>query len=412
MAFIDGISHHTTSKSNPTNLIAQLQRLSSRLSNGADYQAKRECLQLSKALTAQLEQPENVAVDMAFSPMIAVSARIAVDLNLFEYIVQHGPVASEALARLSGAGELLIVRVLRLLSSVHFVQESVGASNIWVSTPITNAMATKEIAAGHRMISQLIVPAMQSAPAFFLSNGHACPIDPHNGLVQLAFHTEKTTFEHITETSSLLKDFTLFMGNTMGARRYWVDWYPVQSRILDGAEPDKALIVDVGGGKGHDLLAFREKFPGFAARGQLVLQDLDAVLQGVDLGEVETEVEKVAYDFFTEQPVKGARVYFLHHILHDWSDEYCLRILKNIVSAMTPGYSKLLVHEMIVLEQGAPQFQAQLDIAMMAFNGGMERTRQQWRGLLEKAGLQVVEFWDPVDEGGDGIVEAVAGNLS
>ncbi|KAL4966856.1 S-adenosyl-L-methionine-dependent methyltransferase [Aspergillus stella-maris] len=328
---------------------------------------------------------------MAFSPMIAVSARIAVDLKLFEYIVQHGPVASEALARLSGAGELLIVRVLRLLSSVHFVQETVGASNIWVSTPIRRAMATKEIAAGHRMISQLTVPAIQSAPAFFLSNGYACPIDPHNGLVQLAFHTEKTTFEHITETPSLLKDFTLFMGNTMGACRFWVDWYPVQSRILDGAEPDKALIVDVGGGKGHDLLAFREKFPGSARRGQLVLQ-------GVDLGD-EAEVEKLAFDFFTEQPIKGARVYFPHHILHDWSDEYCLRFLKNIVSAMTPGYSKLLVHEMIVLEQGAPQFQAHLDMAMLAFNGGMERTRQQWRRLLEKAGLQVIEFWDPVDEG-------------
>ncbi|KAL4957796.1 putative O-methyltransferase [Aspergillus filifer] len=403
MASVNGISHHTTttttSKSNPTNLIAELQRLSSRLSNEEDYQAKRECLQLSKALTAQLEQPENVAVDMAFSPMIAVSARIAVDLDLFEYIVQHEPVASEALAHLSGAEELLIVRVLRLLSSVHFVQETVDALNTWVSTPITKAMATKEIAAGHKVISQLIVPAMQSAPAFFLSNGHACPIDPQNGLVQLAFHTEKTTFEHIAANTSLFDDFNLFMGNTMGARKYWVDWYPVQSRILDGAEPDKALIVDIGGGKGHDCSHSRRSF-----------LDLDAVLQGVNLGD-EIEVEKLAYDFFTEQPVKGARVYFLHHILHDWSDEYCLRILKNIVSAMTPGYSKILVHEMIVLERGAPQFQAQLDMAMMAFNSGMERTRQQWRRLLETAGLQVVEFWDPVDEGGDGIVEAVAGGL-
>ncbi|KAL6231008.1 hypothetical protein BDW75DRAFT_221311 [Aspergillus navahoensis] len=71
--------------------------------------------------------------------------------------------------------------------------------------------------------------------------------------------------------------------------------------------------------------------------------------------------------------------------------------------------SKLLIHEMIFLEQGVPQFHAQLDLTMMAFSGGLERTRRQWRALLEKAGLGIVKFWDPVDDGGDGIVEAARG---
>ncbi|EGD84364.1 hypothetical protein H112_08066 [Trichophyton rubrum D6] len=62
-------------------LIARLQHLASRLSNETDRKAKIECLQLSKALTAQLEQPENVAVNMIFSAMIAATVRIAVDLK-------------------------------------------------------------------------------------------------------------------------------------------------------------------------------------------------------------------------------------------------------------------------------------------------------------------------------------------
>lgn len=74
---------------------------------------------------------------------------------------------------------------------------------------------------------------------------------------------------------------------------------------------------------------------------------------------------------------------------------------------MTPGYSKLLLHEMIVLEEAAPQFQAQLDMTMMAFNSGMERTGKQWRELLESVGLRVVKVWEPVEEGADGIVEAM-----
>lgn len=100
-------------------------------------------------------------------------------------------------------------------------------------------------------------------------------------------------------------------------------------------------------------------------------------------------------------------MYFYHHILHDWADEYCLKLLRHVRDAMKPGYSKLLIHEMIVPEQGASKFHAQLDITMMAFNGGLERTAEQWRGLLENAGLEVVKVWEPVDDGADGIVEAV-----
>ncbi|KAJ6035868.1 O-methyltransferase [Penicillium herquei] len=391
----------------PLNLISQLQALASRLSNPNDLDARKEGVRVSKALTVQLEQPENIAVDMAFAPMVATSARIAVDLNLFKHIVQaKEPITASSLATLSGAEELLIVRILRLLSAVHFVREV--TSQTWTATRITTVMATEEIAAGHRMVSRLIVPAMQAAPAYFQERGYTCPFDPTDGLMQYAFSTKQTTFERIAADPALARDFNTFMGNTMGARKYWVDWYPVQERILDGFETavennSKTLLVDVGAGKGHDLLAFLERFP--KAGGRLVLQDLSVVID--DLKDLNPAIEKVPYDFFTEQPLIGARVYFYHHILHDWSEPYCLRILKQVVAAMTPGFSKLLIHEIIVSDQNAAQFQAQFDMTMMAFNSGIERTRKQFQTLLESAGLTVVGVWDPVDEGGDGIVEAM-----
>lgn len=141
---------------------------------------------------------------------------------------------------------------------------------------------------------------MQTAPEFLLHHGYSCPVNPRDGLVQHAFQTNDTTFERITYSPSLLKDFNTFMGNTMGARNYWVDWYPVQAQILDGADPRKPLLVDVGAGKGHDLLAFHSKFP---KAGKLVLQDLQPVIETLD--DLDPVVEKIAYDFFTEQPVQG-----------------------------------------------------------------------------------------------------------
>lgn len=75
---------------------------------------------------------------------------------------------------------------------------------------------------------------------------------------------------------------------------------------------------------------------------------------------------------------------------------------------MKPGYSLLLLHEMIVPETGASAFHAMLDLSMMAFNGGMERTEKQWTMLLDRAGFEVVKVWWPKgDYDADGIVEAM-----
>lgn len=74
---------------------------------------------------------------------------------------------------------------------------------------------------------------------------------------------------------------------------------------------------------------------------------------------------------------------------------------------MEPGYSKLLIHEMFVPEKGAATFYALLDFTMMAFNAGMERTERQWEDLLSRVGFDVVRFWQPPEEGADGIIEAM-----
>ncbi|KAH9905815.1 putative O-methyltransferase [Xylariomycetidae sp. FL2044] len=386
-----------------TAIIEKLESLRTRLASGDDPQAKAEALNLSRQLTASLEQPENTAVNLAFAPFISVAARVAVNLGLFNLIANHeGPVNADELASSSGGEALLIVRILRPLASTGFVQE-VG-ERTWEATQLTKAMATNEIAAGHRMVGEMVVGAAMKAPKYFSESGYRCPTDPHDGLMQYAFQTKLTTFELFSSMPQVFKDFNTFMGNTMGARSYWVDWFPVRERLLAGFAPRTPLLVDVGAGKGHDLEAFHRKFPN--QEGRLVLQDLASVTDNINES-LPRSIESMTYDFFTEQPLKGARVYFYHHILHDWADDKCLRILEQVKAAMTPGYSKLLLHEMIIPEQGASTFHAMLDITMMAFNAGMERSERQWKELLAKAGLEVVKTWLPPQEDADGIVEVV-----
>lgn len=57
------------------------------------------------------------------------------------------------------------------------------------------------------------------------------------------------------------------------------------------------------------------------------------------------------HDFFKTQPT-SADVYVFRHILHDWSDADCLRILHALVPALKDG-AKVLISEGVVPEEAA-----------------------------------------------------------
>ena len=84
--------------------------------------------------------------------------------------------------------------------------------------------------------------------------------------------------------------------------------------------------------------------------------------------------------------------------MHDWPDDKCIDILKNTVTGMEPGYSKLIINDIVLPDQGATRFAAQSDMNMLALLAAMERSETQWRQLLEKAGLEVVKIWPGVPE--------------
>ena len=195
-------------------------------------------------------------------------------------------------------------------------------------------------------------------------------------------------------------NFNGLMQGVKMEREDWLNWFPVQQELLDHAsdDPRTVLMVDIGGGRGRDLAAFKERFP--KAVGRYVLEDLQQVINTTNAD----GFEKVVHDFFTPQPVKGARLYFTHYILHDWDDEKCIQILKNTASAMTQVYSKIYLNEWILPDQGSSLYEALIDMQMMMSLAGMERTRSQWQDLVQTAGLKIDKFWTPPGYG-EGIIE-------
>lgn len=87
-------------------------------------------------------------------------------------------------------------------------------------------------------------------------------------------------------------------GKTMWAD---VGAYPVKDRLSSATE-DEVLVVDIGGGAGHDLLGFRARHP--ELKGRLVLEELPYMIKQV--ADRSDGIELVEHDFYTPQPIKGA----------------------------------------------------------------------------------------------------------
>ena len=102
--------------------------------------------------------------------------------------------------------------------------------------------------------------------------------------------------------------------------------------------------------------------------------------------------ELVEGDFFSSVP-SGGDVYVLKSVLHDWDDEHCVAILRSCRAAMDEG-ARLAIIELLLPERmtasGPMLSAALLDLIMLAYAGGRERTRAEFLQLLDQAGFRLV----------------------
>ena len=84
---------------------------------------------------------------------------------------------------------------------------------------------------------------------------------------------------------------------------HWFDAFPIREKLSHGLRtgPEDVLLVDIAGNTGHDILSFRDKFPDLP--GRLILQDLHETLSIIK--DPLERIEKMQYDFYTSQPIKG-----------------------------------------------------------------------------------------------------------
>lgn len=149
-------------------------------------------------------------------------------------------------------------------------------------------------------------------------------------------------------------------------------------------------LVDVGGGHGLLLAAILQKYPqmhGVVFDAPHVAAAAENLLTAQGVAD---RCTAVGGSFFETAPV-GGDAYILKHIIHDWSDNECITILKHCHSAMADD-GKVLIAEMVIPEPNIPFPGKNLDLEMLLFMTGCERTAEEYRALLDRAGFTLTRI--------------------
>ncbi|MGA8036973.1 MAG: methyltransferase [Candidatus Acidiferrales bacterium] len=161
-------------------------------------------------------------------------------------------------------------------------------------------------------------------------------------------------------------------------------------------------IVDIAGGHGFLLAAILERNP--HVKGTLF--EVDYVLEGAKGGPLKPHTHRCGFesgDMFKNIPT-GRDAYIMKHIIHDWPDQTCVDLLKACRCGVNPG-GKLLVVDSVIHPGNNFEPGKFLDLQMMLFPSGRERTGSEFAEIFAAAGWKLSRVIDTKTD--DSIVEGI-----
>ncbi|TGO77910.1 hypothetical protein BELL_0086g00160 [Botrytis elliptica] len=199
----------------------------------------------------------------------------------------------------------------------------------------------------------------------------------------IGHRTDKGLYEELSAHPSRGKRFANAMcaftsRNDLSLLCECYDWKSLES----------ATIVDVGGGYGPISISLAKKFPDL----NFIVQDFaGAIAEGPTYvpAEISDRINFMTYDMLTPQTVRNIDVIFFRAIFHNWTDHYCIKILRNQIPALKKG-SRLLIVEPLLVESGELPWHEErrlrtMNLNMLSYFGSREKSMEDWRELFREA---------------------------
>ncbi|XP_039067284.1 probable O-methyltransferase 3 [Hibiscus syriacus] len=318
-----------------------------------------------------------------FSFINSMSLQCAIDLGIPDIIQNHGKPMTvtelvAALPTLNPTKAPNIYRLMRVLLHSGFVaQQYLGDNNNGEEGYVLTSASRLLLKNNPLSITpylKLILNPVLIKPWYFLGTW----FQNHDHTAFDSAHGE-TFWEYFSHEPELLNSFNQSMANDT----------PLVTRAL--SEKCSELfeefesLVDVGGGTGTMAKAIADVFPYL----KCTVFDLPQVVTVQQDGR---NLKYVGGNMFESIPAADAIL--LKWILHNWSDEDCLKILKRCKEAISGGDKKggkVIIIDIVVRlnDEAFKLIETQLffDMMMMMAVNGREREEEEWAKLFFAAGF-------------------------
>lgn len=340
---------------------------------------------------ATAPQPQEVVMQMIVGGWVAKTLSEITALDVPDHLKKHGPLTAQQLVdrKLVKAHPEALHRALRACAAVGiFTEDAKGRYGI---TPLSDAL-TLDSPVSVKKIAEI---AGQSWYDVWRELGRAI----RTGKPQCPTVYGMDYWDWLKANP---KEMELF-GEVMKANST-----ASLNGVLNGYDfSGYNSIADIGGGFGHLALALLAKYPNLNA----TVLDMPDMVRAVKkhLPKDKSVTDRFTFaggDMFKDVP--KAEVYIMKHIIHDWDDARCVKLLKHCVKRMQ-GRGRVLCVDAVLPPtgdtSGAPaKF---LDLDMLVFIPGKERTLAQWKDLYKQAGLKIGKVIPLHDNFGTSIVEGI-----
>jgi hypothetical protein len=322
------------------------------------------------AMTPEAQKPPAHAAIFQLLGGISIAGAISCLAELgIPDLVEHGPKSADELAREIGADSRALYRLMRATASVGVLSES--ADGKFSETPMSAVLRSN---------------AKPSLRAFAVMHGtewHA------HGWSRLDYCV-KTGKQALNEVYGMPL-FQFFAQHPEVAQVFdqaMSDLSSLDSPAVADAYSFSEIhsIVDVAGGHGRLLATIMARNPQLKG----TLYEMPHVVEGARNGPLKPVMDRCTFssgDMFSSVPA-GADAYLMKHIIHDWPDDVCIKILKACRKGVNPG-GKLLVVDHVIQPGNDFHPGKFLDLQMLIFPGGCERTEKQFRELFTAAGWKL-----------------------
>ncbi len=319
--------------------------------------------------------PSAQMMNLLWGKTITTAISAIAKLGVADHMSDTEPASAEALAEATHAHAASLYRILRMLSGLGIFQEHSGQR--FTLTPLSRTLRSD-------------VPDSVRGVAVFQTDPwhmrgyenivHALKTGESG--VQKAYG--RNGFEVISEDPESLANFQAAMSN----------YSAMEGALLEPLLDFSAFqrIADVAGGHGTLLAQILRLNPNLQGvlfdLPEVVAQAPSPVTRGL-AGRLTVE----AGSMFDRVPA-ACDAYIMKHIIHDWDDGHCHRILRLMCDQLAqhaPEHGRVFLAEMVVPHSPEPHPAKFLDIEMLVMTpGGKERTTAEYEVLFASAGLELV----------------------